>query len=502
MSTPATPVPHTGDATVNTPTTPPLYDNGSILKLTVVEDPRILRADMPAVNRVSSELKNTATIVEDALADEGMEIVQAGIGDCDAGYTHREVGSALNRCCHGETLFIDNDVDHPDAALHLEYGDVRGIPSLLTATKGFLGALLGFEMRDFVTITHGGRAAVFMAIRTFQPFMEQTLREAKVEGTPMIAVPVETWGTYPNIVRQAIGDAGAFFPILCPNGLLDAELLDEACTRNPRIRMLMFCNPVNPSGLTYGSDRMARIARIVAKHKLVVHCDDMYSMFAWKRPHRSLLRAAAALSHSGEVEVGNWVTAHTTMLTGVMKAGGSGSRVNFIVIPAANVRSRYTATQGDLYGPPNMMSQLLQLAFIEGGGNVRVWQQLKERRDSLQSALTTLAAELRGYPVNVDWSPMEGGFYTSIRLRGIKGLQWIDRSSTQRTITTGEELAKFLVERAGIVITPDIAACIEDAEFMRVAYGMMSLAKIKAFGAQLTAAIVKIMAENGKSKTM
>lgn len=481
-------------------TAPPLYDNGDILKLTVVEDPRITRAEMPAVNRVSSELKNMASIAEDGLASEGMEIVQAGIGDCDAGYSHREVATALNRCCHGD-IFIDNDnIAHPDAALHLEYGDVRGIPALLTTTKGFLGELLGFEMRDFVTITHGGRAAVFMAIRTFQPFMAQMLDEMTIEGSPMIAVPVETWGTYPNIVQQAIGEKSAFFPIICPNGLLDAELLDEACTRNPRIRMLVFCNPVNPSGLTYGSDRMARIARIVAKHKLVVHCDDMYSMFAWVRPHRSLLRAAAALSHSGEVEVGNWVSAHTIMLTGVMKAGGSGSRVNFVVIPSGNVRSRYTATQGDLYGPPNMLGQLLQLAFIEGGGNVRVWKQLKERRDRLQVALELLRDQLKGYPIQVEWSEMEGGFYTSIRLRGIVGLQWLDRSSTQRTITIGEDTAKFLVERAGIVITPDIAACIEDPEFLRVAYGMMSLEKIGRFGAQLFTAVSKLMQENGKTR--
>ncbi len=93
---------------------------------------------------------------------------------------------------------------------------------------------------------------------------------------------------------------------------------------------------------------------------------------------------------------------------------------------------------------------------------------------------------------------MEGGFYTSIRLRGIKGLQWIDRSSTQRTITIGEDTAKFLVERAGIVITPDIAACIEDTEFLRVAYGMMSLGKIERFGAQLFTAVSKLMQENGK----
>lgn len=481
---------------------PPLYDNGDILKVTVVEDPRILPANMPAVNRVSAELKNAGAIVQDALTEEGKQLVQAGIGDANTEYTHGDLAVAVNRAAHGTVIDEAALGDLANqSAFHLEYGDVRGIQGLITVIKAFLGVLLGFEVRDYVTITHGGRSAVFMAIRAFTQFMMTMLKEMSIEGLPLIAVPVETWGTYPNIVEQAFGP-GCFFPIVCKDGLLDAEALDEACTRNPRIRMLIFCNPVNPSGRSYGSDRMARIARVVAKHKLAVHCDDMYAMFAWVHPHRSLLRAAAALAHSGEGEVGEWIASHTTLLTGVMKAGGSGSRVNFMVIPNSQLRSRFVATQGDLYGPPNMMGQLLQQAFIEHGGPDRVWHEMKERRDTLQAKLEQVRDGLSNTSIRLGWSEMEGGFYTSIRITGIKGMKWIDRSGTQQAIVTGEGTARFLVERAGIIITPDIAACIEDVEFARVAYGMMVSQKIDVFGNQLQAALVELCAANGQTRRL
>ncbi|MFA6475256.1 MAG: pyridoxal phosphate-dependent aminotransferase [Patescibacteria group bacterium] len=473
-----------------------MYDNGDILKLTVAVDPNIVRADMPAVNRTSAELKNLGTIVQDALIEEGKELVQAGIGDANTEYTLRDLAEAINSAAHRDVLPISGLVTPDAPAFHLEYGDVRGIHALITVLKNFLGVLLGIEVRDYVTITHGGRSAVFMAVRSFTQFMVATLKSMGVEGPPMVAVPVETWGTYPNIVAQALGD-GVFHPIPCRDGLLDAEALDEACTRNPRIRMLIFCNPVNPSGRTYGSDRMARIARIVAKHKLCVHADDMYAMFAWVHPHRSILRAAAALAHSGEKEVGEWVASHTTLLTGVMKAGGSGSRVNFMVIPNDNLRARFVANQGDLYGPPNMMGQLLQLAFIKHGGPERVWLEMKERRDALQAKLTEVAGRITGCPITLTWSAMEGGFYTAMHLNGIGGMKYTDRSGTSRVIMTGEDMARFLVQRAGIVATPDVAACVGDVTFARIAYGMMRPETVEVFGNQLADAVIGLCAENG-----
>lgn len=472
---------------------PPIYRSGDILRALVEPDPRIVSASPPAVNRVSAQLKSKAAVIEDGLAADDLRLVSAGIGDCDAGYTLGEVFEALNAAAVADGLRVEAPATLVDRTMHLAYGDVRGLHELISGAKGFLDALLGVESRDHLTATHGGRAAVFIAIKAFLDYMRVRLQERGIPGPPKIAVPVPTWGTYPNIVAQAL-EPGCFVPLPCDGGLLSAELLDQACAADPSISMLIYCNPINPTGLTYGSDRQAAIARVVYKHHLAVHCDDMYAMFAWERPHRSLLRAAAAMESSGERGVGAWVASHLTLLTGVMKAGGSGTRVNFLVTPNPDLRARVTAVQGDLYGPPPLLSQLLQLAFIRNGGPERVWHQLNARRRALERALTAIREQLAGTPVEVSWTAMEGGFYTAVRFRGVKGCAYRSRrEDASVAIDTGEHFAHFMLEQAGIITSPDVAACVDDPELLRYAYGTMTLADLEILPQQTIQAIRRLV---------
>lgn len=470
----------------------PLYQNGDVLKIAIESDPNIVKAHPPAVNRVSAELKSKGAVIVDGLTTDGLQLVSAGIGDCDAGYQVVELFDALNHAAREDHFELPLPASLAENTMHLPYGDVRGIGALISGAKSFLDALLGVEVRDYVTVTHGGRAMVFMAIKAFASYMEARLKERGITGLPKIAVPVPTWGTYPNIIAQAL-HADCFVPIMCPDGLLTAELLDEACKKDPSISMLIYCNPVNPTGLTYGSDRQANIARIVFKHKLAVHCDDMYAMFSWKRPHRSLLRAAAAMANGEEREVGTWVASHLTTLTGVMKAGGSGTRVNFLVTPNPELRARVTAIQGDLFGPPNMLGQLLQLAFLKNNGPQRVWLQLNERRIALEAALAKLKSDLTGTGIEVTWTTMEGGFYTSVYFRGVQNRPYTNRAGNPRTIESGERFSHFLLEYCGTIISPDIAACIDDPEMARIAYGMMSPKDIMTMGEQLARGLKKLV---------
>lgn len=532
------------------------YQNGCILKLKVGEEPRYSRAEPPAVNRISAHLKARMSILVDWFTKRGIKPVEAGIGDCDAGFSIVEFFMAIVSLVNVkfrnalQTALLALATGFSDVYLHLPYGDVRGLPSLLTGIKSFLDVLVGFEVRDYLTITHGGRAAVFMAIKAQMGFMKETLAEIALEAIrplqgkvniedlekivakytgdkkkprlcateilaawaegaenktikaillryvrPQVVVPVPTWGTYPNIIQQALGD-DCYVPILSPNGLLDSEKLAKLCAANPRIRMLVFCNPVNPTGVVYGSDRMAGICRVLYEHQLACHADDMYAMFAWQHEHRSILRAAAALAHSGEAEIGMWVAGHTTMMCGVMKAGGSGSRVNFTIIPNDFLRSRYVAIQGDLYGPPPIFSQLLQLVFIQSGGPERVWAELLKRRDRLQKILEHIAGKLAGVGIEFSWTPMEGGFYTVISCKGVKGLKWMTPEGHERVIDNGEAFADCLLELGGLVVTPDAAACISDVEFARIAYGTLSCFSMDVMEKQLPAALEELAGYN------
>lgn len=473
-------------------TSRPTYQNGDILRCVIELDPWITGAEVPAVNRISAQLKSKAAVIEDGLASDGLRLVSAGIGDCDAGYSVDEVLEAIREAAAGDDLRIDIQGGLREGTMHLAYGDVRGVHGLLSGAKAFLDALLGVEVRDYLTITHGGRAAVFLSIKAFMGYMRARMDARGLGTMPRVAVPVPTWGTYPNIVTQALGE-GCFVPIQCDDGLLSAEALDRACQEDPAISMLIYCNPINPTGLTYGSDRQAAIARVVHKHRLAVHCDDMYALFAWERPHRSLLRAAAAMACGDERESGIWVASHLTLLTGVMKAGGSGTRSNFLVTPNPHLRAQVTAVQGDLYGPPPMLSQLLQLAFIRQGGPERVWHQLHARRRALERALVMAREALEGTPVELAWTPMEGGFYTALRFRGVLGRAYRSRvEGSPIVINSGERFAHYLLEQGGLITSPGVAACVQDPELLRLAYGTMKLGDIEVLPFQMGRAIRRL----------
>lgn len=599
-----------------------LYKNGDIQKLTVGTDPKYERESPPDVNRISAHLKGRLSILVDWFKQKGIIPVEAGIGDCDAGYSLMEVALAIlalvGVTIRGmlEKALMTVVSTFSAVHIHLPYGDVRGIPSLITGVKGFLGEVVGFEIRDYLTVTHGGRAGVFMALRSQLGYMKwrlaekalEAIRDHKTEGIdalaailirytgggsgpqkcakrvmmiwknggndalvlktlsgfmhsnmaqaalkaistlkdtgdledlvvallpyagdqtarhcaadlieawegnatdelilnilfeyvrPMVAVPVPTWGTYPNIVKRALGE-DAIVLIISPDGRLVAERLDELCAANPRISMLVFCNPVNPTGVVYSADLMARICRVLFKHGLACHADDMYSMFSWAHEHRSILQAAAAMAHSNdelERRIGEWVAAHTTMLCGVMKAGGSGSRVNFVIIPNDVLRSIWVAIQGDMYGPPPIFSQWLQLIFIQHGGPERVYAELEKRRNHLQGVLERIQVALAGMGITFTFTSMEGGFYAGIVCGSVKGKCWKNPDGKIRVIRIGEDFADAMLELCGLVISPDIAACIVNPEFARLAYGTLNVEGMDAMEAQLPKGLSELFEE-------
>lgn len=541
-----------------------LYKPHEILKLPkeVSTDPRIIPEDPPQVNRLSDRYKGIAAEFVDAYAADDLVLVNAGIGDCTAGYTVGEFAMTVNWFA-GQDVIPLYVVPDPTQHVHLPYYVVKGMQPFIDGSKEFLVTMLGVEVREFLTITHGGRAAINMALHASRKVMQQILAELCVEAVdhlrsrvddptmqdelveiltkfvpgiklqkdgpelpnteeaeylafriiklwrqgkqngqmtnllfPHMKVqavgPVPTWGTYPNICLRAIGE-NSWVELPTTDGLIDPEKLDALCTDNPRIRILLFPNPVNPTGRQYGSDRLAELCRVIAKHKLFWYEDAMYAMFSWRHEHRSVLRAAASIAGS-EPDVTKWISAHGFTLAGCMKAGGSGSRVNHMIIPNHNLRSIFVACQGDMYGPPPVFSQMLQYHFIKNGGPDRVWQEMFARRNALQEALESLVAPLKEMGIDLSWTPMEGGFYTLAKFAGVKGRQWTSRKGDLMTIDSGEKFGVFLTEMCGVVISPDLAACIVSEEEVRFAFGTLGLGEIPQMARNLPKGMRKLAA--------
>ncbi len=69
---------------------------------------------------------------------------------------------------------------------------------------------------------------------------------------------------------------------------LDWEALEALL---PAAKVLIFCSPHNPTGLTFSHDELVALCSLCAKHQVTIISDEIHSDLAF-RPHRALLEAA------------------------------------------------------------------------------------------------------------------------------------------------------------------------------------------------------------------
>ncbi len=77
---------------------------------------------------------------------------------------------------------------------------------------------------------------------------------------------------------------------LDPDGWrLDAERLAAAI--DPTTRLVLFCQPHNPTGRVFDDDEIAAVAAVVEQHDLLVVSDEIWCDLTYERPHRPLATA-------------------------------------------------------------------------------------------------------------------------------------------------------------------------------------------------------------------
>src|SRR6266540_620991 len=131
-----------------------------------------------------------------------------------------------------------------------------------------LRAVLGEQMTevagrpygvDHVTITHGasgGLAATVMAL---------------VDPGTRVVVPEPTYSLYSDLVFMAGGEVE--FVRHRPDLHLDLDGIEAAA---PGARLVLICNPCNPTGAVCTESELEDLADIAERHDLLVVCDEPY----------------------------------------------------------------------------------------------------------------------------------------------------------------------------------------------------------------------------------
>ncbi len=155
----------------------------------------------------------------------------------------------------------------------------RGLPELRQAMANKLAAHNDLEVdpEGDVLVTPGNKKGLFDAINSY------------IGAGDEVLLVEPTWVSYRQQVELSEG-----VPVSVPLSeeeeySLSYQRLKDYVT--PRSKMLVLCNPNNPTGRVYTRSELEDLARLAEEHDLLVLCDETYEYFLYDG-HRHLTFAA------------------------------------------------------------------------------------------------------------------------------------------------------------------------------------------------------------------
>ncbi|MDP8921857.1 MAG: pyridoxal phosphate-dependent aminotransferase [Chloroflexota bacterium] len=158
---------------------------------------------------------------------------------------------------------------------YTHYAPFQGDPELRAVIADQLRARTGEGWTaDDVTITHGGSGAIYAAMVAYLDAGDQVL------------IPQPNYSLYGD-VALSIGAEATFVPGTSDHHL-DIDALSSLA--GPRARMVVLCNPCNPTGAVFRRDELEELARFCIERDLLVLADEAYDQLVFDgREHVSAL---------------------------------------------------------------------------------------------------------------------------------------------------------------------------------------------------------------------
>jgi aspartate aminotransferase len=387
-----------------------------------MKEPRIARK--AKTRGTSAVIRTTAAFKE--LTERGVDCVNFCLGepDLDApSHVTEAVGRAL---AQGKTRYVD----------------VTGSIELRSAAARWINEGHGLDVgSEQIIVCVGAKHTLF---NLFQAFLD--------EGDEVI-VPTPCWGNHLWLIVEGGGK-----PVLTPtdaeNGFaLDPEAIERAIT--PRTKGLLVSNPANPTGAVCSKDAAHAIARICARHGVVVITDDVYRSLTYDAEYCSLAGAARAEG------------APFALVDGVSKMYRmTGFRVGFGVSDKSLIRAMANI-QGNVLTCPPAPCEAAALAALTGPQ-----QSVQEMRDEYRRRWQAATEGLRTLP-RVRFKTPRGAFFLLADMRG-----WLGAVTPNgKLIANDDDIAEFLLEEARVAVNPGGSFHAEG--FLRIVYAGTPVPRIE-----------------------
>ena len=266
------------------------------------------------------------------------------------------------------------------------YTPPAGIPELRKAAAGFMSELCGtsYEWSQLV-ITNGAKQGLFNAFFCL------------LDPGDEVLIPAPCWVSYPAQVNICGGKTRVVPPR--PDGTVDVSAVAAAMAG---AKVLVLCNPSNPSGEVLGREALAEMGAAAREHGTVVLADEVYSQLVYgETEFTPFLRACPDMVD------------YTVALHSVSKAFSmTGWRIGWAACPAA-LAAKMGALMSQSTSNPCSISQWGALAALRGStAFFDEWRAaFHRRRDLVVDGLNAIPG--------IECLRPDGAFYVFPQVRGL-----------------------------------------------------------------------------------
>lgn len=212
-----------------------------------------------------------------------------------------------------------------------------------------------------IVVGNGAKQCVYQAIL------------ATVGPGDAVLIPAPYWPSYPEMVVLAGAE-----PILVPTASTDGFLLTPSTLRttleqHPNAKLLIFCNPSNPTGGVHDQERLQELVSVLEDYPRVsVLADEIYERLVY-RPGMTSSPAMAALLPDRTITINGFSKAYAM----------TGFRLGYAAAPPAVAKAMATI-QSQLTSCASSLSQAAGVAALQQVSEDELqglYDAMKEKRD-------------------------------------------------------------------------------------------------------------------------
>mmetsp|Transcript_26755 Transcript_26755/g.64182 ORF Transcript_26755/g.64182 Transcript_26755/m.64182 type:complete len:463 (+) Transcript_26755:130-1518(+) len=212
-----------------------------------------------------------------------------------------------------------------------------------------------------------------------------------------VVIPAPYWPSYPEMALL-VGAEPVILETRVEDGyLIDPGALDECLREHPKAKVLMLCNPSNPTGGVHSTELLIEMAKVLEKYPdVVILADEIYERLVYTDGGKCTSFASLPGMFHRTITINGFSKSHAM----------TGFRLGYLAAPARYAKAA-SVLQGQITSCASSVSQAAGVAALRDvdeswlTDNARI---MREKRDYVLKELSTM----EGAEVAV---PPDGAFY-------------------------------------------------------------------------------------------